>query len=129
MHPHPFLPPVFPFPAPPPQSIREQEMQDKDIIANIFTVKNRSICPSQFGSVDRASACRLKGLGLILVKGTYCSCRLDPCARDNRLMCLSHTDVSLFLSLPLLSTLKINGKNPQVRINKIKFKKKKKTAI
>nr|KAF6310756.1 hypothetical protein mMyoMyo1_008800 [Myotis myotis] len=60
-----------------------------------FSLLKRFSSPGQFGSVDRVSACGLRGPGLILIKGTYLDGRLEPQpqsghAGGNRSMCLSH---------------------------------------
>nr|KAF6324815.1 hypothetical protein mMyoMyo1_008281 [Myotis myotis] len=79
-------------------------------------LRNAISCLSQFGSVERASACRPQGLGSVLTKGMYLGCRLLPGrgpgqahAGGNQSKCSSHFDVSLCLSLSLPHSLKING--------------------
>lgn len=56
-------------------------------------------CPSQRGSVVRASARGLKGVGSILIKTMSMSCRLDPQpgahVRETHRLVASHIDVSL----------------------------------
>lgn len=62
--------------------------------------------PGQSGSVDSLAACGPKGPGLIHIKGTYLAVGSSPAlallgarAGGNQLVCFSHIDISLCLSL------------------------------
>ncbi|CAK6435649.1 unnamed protein product [Pipistrellus nathusii] len=86
---------------------------------NIYIIK---VAPRQFGSVDRALCWHgdQSVLGSIPIKGTYLGCRILPgpgpgwgsCRRQPINVFLSLQYFSVFPSLSLPLSLKINGKIP-----------------